>query len=55
MQPLQLDISPETLENVTRLEADGALVPATGRHHPHIALKTIATPWTSVCLPLAKP
>ena len=31
MQPLDLSVSPETFENVTRLHPDGKLEPATGR------------------------
>jgi len=55
MQPLDRDLSPETFDNLTRFVGDGDLYPASGRFHPHITLRTIGAPWTSVCLALEKP
>ena len=54
MQRLDLSVSPETFENVTRLHPDGKLEPATGRRYPHLVLRAYGAPWTSVCLPLEK-
>jgi hypothetical protein len=55
MQPLDLELSPETFENVARLHPDGRLETTTGRRQPHILLRGPGAPWTSACLILHKP
>jgi SAM-dependent methyltransferase len=55
MQPLERDVSPETLENVTRMDADAGLHPATGSFWPHLVVRAGGAPWTSVFLALEKP
>jgi SAM-dependent methyltransferase len=49
MQPLDLELSPETFENVTRLGADGRVDSPT---YPHILMKAFGAPWTSASLAL---
>ena len=55
LQPLDVELSPETFDNVARLHPDGRLETPSGRRHPHIALAGPGAPWTSVCLVLEKP
>jgi SAM-dependent methyltransferase len=54
VQPLSLNVSPRTLENIIAFGADGSLTPATGNDYPHIVLRSRGAPWTSVFLALRK-
>ncbi|MDX6696690.1 MAG: hypothetical protein QOE65_87 [Solirubrobacteraceae bacterium] len=55
VQPLDADVSPRTLDNVTRIDGAGGLEPATGRMWPHLVLRAQGAPWTSAFLALEKP
>lgn len=55
VQPLSLEQSPESFDNVIRWGADGTLDPALEAARPHIVLKAFGAPWTSVFLALRKP
>lgn len=55
VQPLDLSLSDESWENVTRSLAGGQLQPATGNYWPHILVAASRSVFTSVCLPLEKP
>lgn len=63
MQPIEFEISPETLENVTLWSGPGQYQPATGKEWPHIvlqpsmsalSLQVKGAPFTSVALALEK-
>jgi hypothetical protein len=54
MQPLDLSLSPESWDNLTRTDAAG-LHPATGDYWPHVLLQAGRSVFTSVALPLRKP
>ena len=53
VQPLDLDVSPESWDNVQRLER-GELVPS-DRPYPHILVRIGRSVFTSVCLVLERP
>ena len=55
VQPLSLEQSPQTFDNVIRWGVDGTLDPAREASRPHIVLKAFGAPWTSVFLALRKP
>ena len=55
MQPLDLSLSAESWENLTRSVPGGGLEPATGDYWPHVLLQSDRSVFTSVCLPLVKP
>lgn len=55
VQPLALEQSPETFENVIRWSAGGNLDPQLQEARPHIVMKAFGAPWTSVFLALRKP
>jgi SAM-dependent methyltransferase len=58
LQPLDLQLSPESWENLTVTHRDGGLEPATGEFYPHVLLqsgrRSGPSVYTSVCLPLRK-
>ena len=54
VQPLSLDQSPETFDNVIQWGADGTIDPVMAAARPHIVLKGRGAPWTSVFLALTK-
>jgi SAM-dependent methyltransferase len=53
MQPLELDLSPETFENVVQLDGGHGDGGAAARY-PHILVKAHGAPWTSVALALQR-
>lgn len=55
MQPLDLSLSRETWDNLTRLLADRETRSRSGNFYPHILLQMDRSVYTSVCLPLSKP
>jgi SAM-dependent methyltransferase len=55
VQPLRLDQSPETFDGVIRWGAGGQLSPELHDARPHIVMKALGAPWTSVFLALHKP
>jgi SAM-dependent methyltransferase len=55
MQPLDLGLSPESWENLTRSMADGSMRSRTGQKYPLIMVQVSRSVFTSVCLPLLKP
>ena len=55
MQPLDLSLSAESWENLTRSMAGGGLEPASGEYYPHVLLQSDRSVFTSVGLPLEKP
>jgi SAM-dependent methyltransferase len=55
IQPLRLEQSPETLDNIIQWGAGGNLGPALAAARPHIVMKARGAPWTSVFLALRKP
>jgi SAM-dependent methyltransferase len=54
VQPLELDVSPETRANVFRAQGSD-FVSETGDAWPHLVLRGPGSPWTSVALALRKP
>jgi SAM-dependent methyltransferase len=54
VQPLHLDLSRESWDNVTRIREDGSTEPATGEQYPHILLRSSRSVFTSVFLALEK-
>jgi len=54
VQPLSLEQSPATFENVIRWGANGEFDPRLAESRPHIVLKAFGAPWTSVFLALRK-
>ncbi len=55
MQPLDLEQSPASRENVHWVNPDGSVNSATGEPYPHLAIRAHRSTFTSVCLPLVKP
>jgi SAM-dependent methyltransferase len=55
MQPLDDRVSEASWQNLTRLNPDGTLTPATGNYFPHAMLAVGRSALTSVALPLYKP
>lgn len=55
VQPLSLEQSPESSDNVIRWSFDGTLDDERSNSRPHIVLKAFGAPWTSVFLALHKP
>jgi len=55
LQPLDLTVSPESWENVTRATPDGGLVSRTGELYPLVLMQGGRSAFTSVLLPLEKP
>jgi SAM-dependent methyltransferase len=55
LQPLDLTLSPESWDNLTRSLDGGRLDPRTGDYWPHVLLQADRSVFTSVCLPLRKP
>jgi SAM-dependent methyltransferase len=55
VQPLSLEQSPETFDNVIRWGDDGAVSEQAAAARPHLVLKGRSAPWTSVFLALRKP
>lgn len=55
VQPLRLDQSPRSHDNVIRWSLDATLDPERDASRPHIVLKAFGAPWTSVFLALRKP
>jgi SAM-dependent methyltransferase len=55
MQPLDLSLSPQSWNNLTRLLSDRAIQPLTGSYYPHVLVQADRSVFTSVCLPLSKP
>jgi SAM-dependent methyltransferase len=55
VQPLNLELSPETFANVIRYGQDGPVDPAQEASRPQIVLQAHGAPWTSMCLALRKP
>ena len=54
MQPLDLSLSPESWDNLTRSDEHG-LHPRSGEYWPHVLLQSDRSVYTSVALPLRKP
>lgn len=55
VQPLNLEQSPESFDNVIRWGADGTISAEMEASRPHIVLQARSAPWTSVFLALRKP
>jgi SAM-dependent methyltransferase len=55
MQPLQLELSPQTYENVIGLPRGGGLAPSAGTPYPHVLMQVRGSTFTSLALPLVKP
>jgi len=55
VQPLSLEQSPESFDNVIRWNLDGTLDEQRANSRPHIVLKAFGAPWTSAFLALRKP
>jgi SAM-dependent methyltransferase len=55
IQPLDLQLSPRSWENVTIIRDDATLVPSSGEKYPHILVASSRSVFTSVCLVLEKP
>jgi SAM-dependent methyltransferase len=55
MQPLKLQLSPESWENLTRVCNDGSTEPASGEKYPHVLLQASRSIFTSVMLVLRRP
>lgn len=55
VQPLSLEQSPRSRDNVIRWSQDGTLDPERDASRPHIVLQAFGAPWTSVFLALRKP
>ena len=54
LQPLDLAVSPESWDNLTRIREDGSTEPATGETYPHVLLQASRSVFTSVLLALRK-
>jgi len=55
VQPLSLEQSPESFDNIIRWNFDGTLDEERANSRPHIVLKAFGAPWTSAFLALRKP
>jgi SAM-dependent methyltransferase len=55
MQPLDLELSPESWVNVTTPQSDGSLRSTTGEQYPLVLMRIGRTVFTSVCIVLVKP
>jgi SAM-dependent methyltransferase len=55
VQPMDLEVSPETYDNLITWKDAGDLFPKTGNAFPHIILKASGSPWTSLFLAFHKP
>ena len=58
LQPLDLELSPESWDNLAVVQRDASLEPATGEFYPHVLLESGRRSgpcvYTSICLPLQK-
>ena len=54
LQPLDTRVSAESWENLTRVNDDGSIDPASGEIYPHVLLGASRSVFTSVALPLGK-